>query len=81
MGKHRYTKADLEMIVYKQLENLNAMGEQIKLLEEQNLMLVKFNQKLMGLVSENLKEAMPYPVLKRPANKNKKSEGYLQVAE
>jgi len=81
MGKFRYTKAELETLVLKQLENLDALGKQIKLLEEQNLMLVKFNQKLMGLVSENLKEALPYPVLKRPANKNKKSKGYLQVAE
>lgn len=81
MGKFRYTKAELETLVLKQLENLDAMGKQIKLLEEQNLMLVKFNQKLMGLVSENLKEAMPYPVLKRTADKNKESEGYLQVAE
>ena len=81
MGKYRYTKAELEVLVYKQLENLNALGEQIKLLEEQNLMLVKFNQKLMGLVSENLKEAIPYPVVKRATSKNKKATDYLQVAE
>ncbi|OFY17740.1 MAG: hypothetical protein A2W98_08545 [Bacteroidetes bacterium GWF2_33_38] len=80
MGKYRYTKAELEVLVYKQLENLNALGEQIKLLEEQNLLLTKLNHKLMSLVSDKHKEPIPYP---KPSQKKKQeiSAEYLQASE
>ncbi len=60
----KYTKSDLELIVYKQLANLEAMGERIKLLEKQNELLLKFNHKLMEELGDK-KIPIPYPKLSR----------------
>lgn len=60
----KYTKSDLEMIVYKQLANLEAMGERIKLLEKQNELLLKYNHKLMEELGDK-KIPIPYPKLSR----------------
>lgn len=72
MGKNGYTKPELETLVYTQLENLNALGEQIQLLKEQNLLLTKLNNKLISLVSDNYKEPKPYPPT--PRKKRKQSD-------
>ena len=42
----RYTKADLEELVYCQLENLNAMHDLLKIMKTQNELLENANIKL-----------------------------------
>jgi hypothetical protein len=42
----RYTKADLEEIVYKQLENLNAMHDLLGIMKYQNDLIHNINQTL-----------------------------------
>lgn len=42
----RYTKADLEELVYCQLENLNAMHDLLKIMKHQNELLDGANKKL-----------------------------------
>lgn len=42
----RYTKAQLEEIVYTQLENLNAIHDLIRIIKEQNTLLHKANRRL-----------------------------------
>jgi hypothetical protein len=64
----KYTKSNLESIVYRQLENLDAMGERIKLLEKQNELLVKYNHKLMEELGYTKSTLIPYPKLKRIQN-------------
>ncbi len=60
----KYTKSDLEMIVHRQLANLEVLGERIKLLEKQNELLVKYNHKLIEELSDR-KPPIPYPKLSR----------------
>lgn len=60
----KYTKSDLELIVYRQLANLEAMGERIKLLEKQNELLLKYNHRLMEELGDR-KTLIPYPKLSR----------------
>jgi hypothetical protein len=55
----KYTKYHLESIIYSQLENLDAMGEKIKLLEKQNELLVKFNHKLIDELCEKTVYSLP----------------------
>ncbi len=59
----RYTKADLERVVYTQLENLNAMHDLLSIMKHQNELLEKANKKLHGEVS-GFKEKM-YPLLRK----------------
>ncbi|WP_420385397.1 hypothetical protein [Roseivirga sp.] len=47
-----YTKADLEQIVYTQLENLNAMHDLLTIMKTQNELLEKANQKLSREISD-----------------------------
>jgi len=61
----KYNKADLERIVITQLENLNAQGEHIRLIKEQNSLLLNYNHKLVEKLSDKVKEPIPYPILKR----------------
>ena len=61
----KYTKADLEYLVFKQLQNLNVQGENIRLIKEQNELLLKHNHKLMSNLSDKTKEPTPYSILKR----------------
>ena len=61
----RYKKEDLERLVMIQLENLNAQGEHIQLIKEQNELLVKYNHKLIDELSDKAKEPKPYPIPKR----------------
>ena len=42
----KYTKSQLEQIVINQLDNLNALQDLIRLLNEQNQLLEKANNKL-----------------------------------
>jgi len=51
----KYTKADLEYLVFKQLQNLNVQGENIRLIKEQNELLLKHNHKLMSNLSNKQK--------------------------
>ena len=60
-----YTKADLEYLVFKQLQNLNVQGEHIRLIKEQNEFLLKHNHKLMSNLSDKINEPTPYLILKR----------------
>ena len=61
----RYKKTDLEKLILIQLENLNAQGEHIQLIKEQNKLLVKYNHKLIDELSDKLNEPKPYPIPKR----------------
>lgn len=47
----RYTKADLEEIVFVQLENLNAMHDLLTIMKTQNELLEKANKKLKDQIS------------------------------
>ncbi len=50
--KKRYTKADLEKIVYTQLENLDAMHDLLKIMKVQNDLLERMNKRLSFEMSE-----------------------------
>lgn len=54
----------MELLILRQLENLDALGEQVNLLKKQNELLVKMNHKLI----EDLREAKailkPYKIKK-----------------
>lgn len=55
----------------KQLENLDALGERVRLLQKQNELLVKMNHKLMEELSEERKQIKPYPMRRsnrKPSN-------------
>lgn len=47
-----YTKAQLEQIVYTQLENLNAMNDLIRIMKVQNELLENANKRLSDEISE-----------------------------
>lgn len=65
----KYTKSHLESIIYRQLENLDAMGEKIKLLEKQNELLMKLNNKLKEELSEQT-PCIPYHKVSRKRDGN-----------
>lgn len=46
MPSPRYTKADLEQIVYTQLENLNAIHDLLRIMKVQNELIENANKKL-----------------------------------
>ncbi len=46
MNKTRYTKAQLEQIVYAQLENLNAIHDLLRIMKVQNELIDNANKKL-----------------------------------
>lgn len=48
----RYTKADLEAIVYCQLENLDAMHDLLRIMKTQNELLESANKKLRDEISD-----------------------------
>ncbi len=48
----RYTKADLEQIVYTQLDNLNAMHDLLRIMKAQNELLENANKKLSREISD-----------------------------
>ena len=59
----RYTKADLEEIVYTQLENLNAMHDLLSIMKHQNELLENTNRKLKDEISDFKRKQ--YPVGKK----------------
>ena len=48
----RYTKADLEAIVYCQLENLDAMHDLLRIMKTQNELLENANKKLKDEITD-----------------------------
>ena len=62
----RYTKADLEEIVYVQLENLNAMHDLLSIMKHQNELLNDANKKLKDEITD-FKQKL-YPTRKRNSN-------------
>jgi hypothetical protein len=60
---NRYTKADLEKIVFTQLENLNAMNDLLAIMKVQNELLENANKKLKNEIIEFKQKV--YPKLKR----------------
>lgn len=62
---YRYTKADLEEIVYTQLENLNAMHDLLSIMKHQNELLQNANKKLKDEISEFKDKQQSYLTRKR----------------
>ncbi len=60
---NRYTKADLERIVFTQLDNLNAMNDLLCIMKVQNELIKNANKKLKDEVME-FKHKF-YPPMKR----------------
>lgn len=60
-----YTKADLEELVSCQLENLNAMHDQLSIMKVQNELLHNANKKLKDEISEFKEKHFVYPAAKR----------------
>lgn len=61
----KYTKADLEEIVYMQLENLNAMHDLLQIMKFQNELIKNANKKLKDEISEFKDKHVMYPIRKR----------------
>lgn len=62
-----YTKADLEKIVYAQLENLHAMNDLLSIIKQQNELLEKANTKLKDEILE-VKQKMYSSIKKERSN-------------
>jgi len=74
MGKLGYNREQMEELIYKQLTNLDAMGRRIQLLEQQNEQLLKFNNKLIRLLTDGQAQPKPYPRPARPPRKKSVSD-------
>lgn len=61
----RYTKADLEQIVFVQLDNLNAMHDLLRIMKVQNELLENANKKLSDEISEFKDKQVRYPTRKK----------------
>ncbi|GAA3629924.1 hypothetical protein [Flavivirga jejuensis] len=61
----RYTKADLEQIVYKQLENLNAMHDLLGIMKFQNDLIHNINQTLREEIGQFKKQQVMYPTRRK----------------
>lgn len=61
----RYTKADLEQIVYTQLQNLDAMHDLLRIMKVQNELLENANKKLSDEISEFKDKQVRYPTRKK----------------
>lgn len=57
----RYTKADLEGIVYRQLENLNAMHDLLSIMKIQNDLIQNINQTLREEIGQFKEQQFKYP--------------------
>ena len=57
----RYTKAELEEIVYKQLENLNAMHDLLSILKFQNDLIQNINRTLREEIGQFKEDQVMYP--------------------
>lgn len=56
----RYTKADLEEIVYKQLDNLNAMHDLLSIMKVQNDLIQNINQTLREEIGQFKEQQVMY---------------------
>ena len=61
----RYTKADLEEIVYKQLENLNAMHDLLSIMKIQNDLIQNINQTLREEIGQFKDQQVMYPIRRK----------------
>ena len=59
----KYTKADLERIVYTQLENLNAIHDLLRIMKLQNELIESANKKIKEEIID-LKKRMQYQPLR-----------------
>lgn len=57
----RYTKADLEEIVSKQLENLDAMHDLLRIMKLQNDLIQNINQTLRKEIGQFKDQQINYP--------------------
>lgn len=57
----KYTKADLEKIIYTQLENLNAIHDLLKIMKLQNELIENANKKLKDEITD-FKKRVNYSV-------------------
>ncbi|MEM9078523.1 MAG: hypothetical protein AAGC43_15890 [Bacteroidota bacterium] len=57
----RYTKADLEELVYKQLENLNAMHDLLEIMKFQNDLIQNINKTLREEIGRFKERQVMYP--------------------
>ncbi|MEM9364184.1 MAG: hypothetical protein AAGA43_16200 [Bacteroidota bacterium] len=57
----RYTKADLEELVYKQLENLNAMHDLLEIMKFQNDLIQNINKTLREEIGQFKERQVMYP--------------------
>ncbi|MDO5980564.1 hypothetical protein [Flavivirga spongiicola] len=64
MPRTRYTKAQLEQIVYAQLENLNAIHDLLRIMKVQNELIDNANKKLRDEVID-FKKRVNYGTRKR----------------
>lgn len=55
----KYTKSDLEKIVFTQLENLNAMNDLLSIMKVQNELIQNANKKLRDEISEFKQKQYP----------------------
>ena len=55
----RYTKADLEEIVFAQLENLNAIHDLLSIMKHQNELLNSANKKLKDEITDFKQKLYP----------------------
>lgn len=58
--KHRYTKADLEELVYTQLDNLHAMHDLLRIMKHQNELLNNVNLKLKDAITPEKEKPVLY---------------------
>ncbi len=61
MPRTRYTKAELEQLVFAQLENLNAIHDLLRILKLQNELIENANKKLQEEIDDVKKKLKPYP--------------------
>ncbi len=62
----RYTKADLEELVYKQLENLNAMHDLLGIMKFQNDLIQNINQTLREEIGQFKEQQVMYSPRRKP---------------
>ena len=61
----RYIKADLEEIVYKQLDNLNAMHDLLRIMKVQNDLIQNINQTLREEIGQFKEQHVMYPTRRK----------------
>lgn len=61
MGRYKYTKEQLEQIVFTQLENLDAMNDLLRIMKLQNELIEGANKKLRDEISAFKETFVKYP--------------------